>query len=270
MAIERIEEYKQANGVDILKVVLKPTKKFPEDNNFFYAPADAIDLVESYSWFLGVYGRNQVYVIAHDNDSAYYETGRRHCNSILFHTKLFEFYNSYKWQGEIDHRDLVEIDNIDANLNAVTKQQNQYNKLSRGYLINTQVKPACFTARICIEGKDCFPYSAVRNEAEACSIQNYAEQVVLKERLGTQYYMFDFLKYRRDSQDLLDSERTGRISEEEATYRHIMRYANNAWYYHRYGLQDYFKQYHIPVPQYKLDDMGFMIHPITGQKLCPF
>ena len=82
--------------------------------------------------------------------------------------------------------------------------------------------------------------------------------------------MFDFKKYRRGSEDILDLERTGKISEEEATYRHILRYADNAWFYLRYNLEDYFRQYHIPVPKYSLDTQGFMVHLITNQRLCPF
>lgn len=268
MAVQKIEEYRQKNGTDILKVILKSTAKFP--NGFFYAPADAVDLVRQYTWGLQACRKNQVYVVAHDNDSAYYEAGKRHRDTILFHTKLFEFYNNYKWQGDIDHINLVEIDNIDQNLEPVTSQQNKFNAMSRSYIINTQVKPASFRAKIGIDGNLYYPYKAVRNEADACNVQNYAEQVWLKEKLGAQYYMFNFFKYRRGHENILDLERTGQISEEEAVFKHIMGYSNNAWYYLRYGLQDYFKQYHIPIPQYRLDEYGYMVHPITGQKLCPF
>lgn len=271
MAVAKIEEYRQQNGVDILKVYCKPTAKFPERRSFFYAPAEAIDLVNKYTWCLCTQGKNRVYVIARVNGSDYYdEYGFRHYDTIIFHIKLFEFYNNYKWQGDIDHRDMVEIDNADQNLNAVTHQQNQFNHFTRGYLIDTHCKTASFTAKIMIDGKHYRPYSAVRNEADACSTQNYLEQVDLRDKLGSQYYMFDFLKYRRDSEDILDLERTGQISEEEAVFKHIMGYCNNAWYYLRYGLQDYFQQYHIPIPEYRLDEYGFMVHPITGQKLCPF
>lgn len=267
MAVSKIEEYRQQNGVDILKVILKPTAKFP--NGFFYAPADAIDLVNKHTWFLSA-NRHRVCVTAMDNDSAYYEAGKLHQNGVLFHTKLFELYNNYKWQGDIDHRDMIEYDNIDQNLEPVTSQQNSFNKMTRGYMFNNQIKPASFRACIVIDGKFCRPYRVVRSEDDACSVQNYLEQVYLREKLGNQYYMFDFLKYRRGHENILDLERTGQISEEEAVFKHIMGYCNNAWYYLRYGLQDYFQQYHIPIPEYRLDEYGFMVHPITGQKLCPF
>lgn len=263
MAVDRIEEYRQQNRVDILKVVLKPTKKFPEGSNFFYAPADAINLVEKYTWCLHTEGKNRVCVIARDN-STY------HPVSIHFHTKLFEFYNNYTWQGDIDHKDMITYDNADENLEPVTTQQNAFNRMSRGYLTDTRIKPASFTACVVVDGKLYRPYSAVRNEVNVCITQNYLEQVCLRETLGSQYYMFDFLKYRRGSEDLLDLERTGKISEEEATYRHILRYSQNAWYMLRYGLEQYFKDNHIPIPEYRLDEYGLMIHPITGNRLCPF
>lgn len=41
MAIERIEEYRQQNGVDILKVHLTPNKAAPLGKNYFYTSADA-------------------------------------------------------------------------------------------------------------------------------------------------------------------------------------------------------------------------------------
>ena len=60
------------------------------------------------------------------------------------------------------------------------------------------------------------------------------------------------------------------LSKGETTYHRILRYIDNAYFYLRYGLQDYFKDSHISVPQYRLDTEGFMVHPITGKKLCPF
>lgn len=260
MAVAKIEEYKQTNGVDILKVYMKPTTKFP-NGGYFYAPAETIDLVNKFAWGLIASGKNLVCVVAVD-------TGTYSRDFLQFHTELFRFYHGYKWQGDIDHINMIEIDNTDANLNAVTTQQNGFNRMTRGYIIiRNQI---IFQAQIGINARSVRPSKPVRSEAEVCDIQNYLEQVWLKEQLGDQYYMFDFFKYRRGSESILDLERTGQISEEEATYRHILRYADNAWYYLRYGLQDYFQQYHIPVPRYSLDDMGYLTHPITGKRLCPF
>ena len=261
MAVQRIEQYRQLNGVDILKVILKPTKRFPEGKNFFYAPAESLDLVNKYTWCLSP-ARNRVCVLSHDSSTYKVET-------IYFHCKLFEFYQGYKWSGEIDHISQCEFDNTDENLNAVTGSQNRYNQLTRGYALPNKYHSK-FYPQIKLLGRVNHPMGYLKTEDEACKCQNYAEQVWLRRKLGSQYYMFDFKRYRRNSEDILDLERTGQITEEEAIYRHILRYADNAWYYLRYELQDYFQQYNIPVPKYSLDTDGFMVHHITGQRLCPF
>lgn len=257
--VEGIKEYQQANGVLILKVFLRPTAKFPEGSNFFYSPAEAIDLVKKYSWYLNQVG-NRVYIEA--------KTGSDYCQrTILFHRELFKFYHGYNWEDGIDHINMVEFDNTDNNLNAVTGSQNNYNKFTRGYSYDKDW--GTFQPRIVINSKH-YRSSVVHREDEACILQNRLEQIDLKEKLQDQYYMFDFLKYRRGSEDILDLERTGQISEEEATYKHILRYADNVWFYLRYNLEQYFKNNNIPVPKYSLDTQGFMTHHITGKKLCPF
>lgn len=249
MAVERIVEYG-----DILKVILKPTSRFPI--NYFYCNFDVLDLLDSLNWFSARY-QNSIYIIAHS-----------YIGTCLFHKELFRFYNNCDWSGEIDHINSVGIDNTDNNLNAVTSEQNKYNKLVRGYFYRQ--RDGVFSPHIVINTKSFYPYRTnIKSEAEACILQSHLEQVWLREQLGDEWYMFDFKKYRRGSEDILDLERTGQISEEEAIYRHILRYADNAWYYLRYNLEEYFRDNHIPVPQYSLDERGFMIHPVTGQKLCP-
>ena len=258
MAVQKIEEFQQKNGIYILKVICEPTSKFP--NGFFYAPAEAFDLVQKYTWCLKQAG-NRVYVIAH--------TGSDYCRkTILFHKELFKFYQGYDWNGDIDHLSHIEFENTDETLNAISHQQIRYNMFTRGYSYSNDC--GYFQPRISLNSRNYRPFSVIHREDEACMKQHYLEQVWLKEKLQDQYYMFDFLKYRRGSEDILDLERTGIISEEEAIYRHILRYADNAWYVLRYGLEDYYKQNHIPIPQYSLDTNGFMVHPITNQRLCPF
>lgn len=261
MAVQRIEQYRQKNGVDILKVILKPTKKFPEGKNFFYAPAESLDLVNKYTWCLSSHV-SRVCVLSQDNSTYKVET-------IYFHRKLFEFYQGYIWQGDIDHISQCEFDNTDENLNAVTCSQNQYNRYTKGYLLPNKYHSK-FYPQIKLLGRVNHPMGYLKTEDEACKCQNYIEQVWLRRKLGSQYYMFDFKKYRRGSEDILDLERVGKISEEEATYRHILRYSGNAWYMLRYDLEQYYKDNHIPIPKYSLDTDGFMIHHITGQRLCPF
>ena len=84
-------------------------------------------------------------------------------------------------------------------------------------------------------------------------------------------FNYNFKLDRRNDLDILDLERTGIISQEEATYRHVRRYVDdNPWYVYRYGLEEYCKDNHIVIPNFTLDEQGFMIHPITGQRFCPY
>ena len=67
MAVECIKEYRQKNGEDVLKVILKLTKNFPK--GYFYCDASDEELVRSYTW--GLLSQKEPYVIAgfggHDN-----------------------------------------------------------------------------------------------------------------------------------------------------------------------------------------------------------
>lgn len=254
MSVQEVQQYRMKNGKDILKVILKPTKVFP--NGYFYTDACLIDLVQNRSWFLGKQG-NGVMVIANNY-------GGVDC----FHQKLCNFYLGY-YVDYLDHINHIETDNTDQNLNVVTQSQNRLNTFTRGYEVYKRSK-VTFQPRIHLNGREYYPFSQVNREDEACIAQHYAEQVILKEKMGDEFYQFDFKKYRRGSEDILDLERTGKISEEEAIYRHILRYKDNAWYYLRFGLQDYFRQYNIPIPAYSLDEQGFMVDCITGKRLCPF
>lgn len=62
MTVERIEQYRQLNGEDVLKVILKPTKAFP-DGAYFYADASDEKLVRQYSWYLD--RKKKPYVVAY-------------------------------------------------------------------------------------------------------------------------------------------------------------------------------------------------------------
>ena len=259
MAVLGKEYYTQQNGVKVIKVFTYPTKAFPEGSNYFYAPREAESLVGSYSWYLHK-NRNRVEVKTYNEGWG--------ANSLIFHKELFKFYKGYDWQEDLDHLNMIEFDNTDANLNAVTRQQNNFNRLTKGY--NYSSRDNSFRANTRLDGKIYCPFSTTHKEDEVCNQANYIEQVILREKLGNDYYMFDFKKYRRGSEDILDLERTGQITEDEATYRHILRYADNAWYYLRFGLQEYFTEHNIPVPEYDLDADGFMVDRLTGKKLCPF
>ena len=234
--IEKIEVYG-----DILKVILKPTKKFPV--GYFYCNGIDEDLVKSMSWCLSSDGShiNVLY--------------NRKPNHYIFHRELAYKYLGY-YPDFIAHRNGVDIDNVDSNLDVVTKQQYSFNRPTRGYYKDGNL----FVPKLVVDSK-IITYSGVVTELEACQLQHELE--------SSCDYMYDFLLDRRDSVEILDLERTGKISEEEAVYKHVLKHAN-AWHYFRFNLQDYFKDNHLPVPSYNLDEKGFLVDKITGKRLCPF
>ena len=244
MAVAKIEEY-PVTGV--AKVYLKPTKLFPQ--GWFYCDIEHLDLVERYNWGLVNRGKNGIYVMT--------DIGFR--QKILFHQALAEKILGYRPEY-IDHISGLEIDNTDRNMNIVTQQQNTRNKLSRGYIVNT----VGFIPNIAISNKAYYDKS-YRSEAEAVLASYYFRKQYFSD------YNYNFYLDRRNDLDIVDLQYTGKISEEEATFKHVMRYAkSNAWYVYRYNLFDYFKQYNVSIPEFRLDERGYMIHPVTGQKLCPY
>lgn len=259
MAVSEIKQYRQKDGTDILKVFTKPTKKFP-DGGYFYVDAKDIDVIQSCSWSLMTDKKN-TYVITGVNLG--------YNRQLLYlHQKLAYKYLGY-YPDYIDHRNGIGIDNVDENLNVVTQRQNIYNSFSRGYSKDSTNR--LFQVRIKTPVRLLYPYNSVHSEVDACQLAYLAETDYLKLILGSDYYMYDFFKDRRNDLDILDLERTGVVSAEEATYKHVIRYAkDNAWYYYRYNLEQYFKDNHISAPNFITDEGGFMRHPATNKLLCPF
>lgn len=259
MAVSEIKQYRQKDGTDILKVFTKPTKKFP-DGGYFYVDAKDIDIVDKYTWY---FHKADKYIRVVTSVNFKYNRP-----VLYFHRELAYKYLGY-YPDYIDHINGLEIDNIDENLNVVTAQQNIYNSPSRGY--NKDFTKCSFQVRIQTPRGLLYPYNSVHSEVDACQLTYLAETDYLKLMLGSDYYMYDFLKDRRSDLDILDLERTGVISSDEAIYKHVMKYAkDNAWYYYRYNLEQYFRDNHIPVPNFITDEDGFMRHPVTNKLLCPF
>lgn len=240
MAVESIKEYRQKNGNDVLKVILKPTQRFPD--GYFYCDASDEELVRQYTWRLQK--QNEPYVVA----ICY--------RQLRFHQEMA--FNKLRYYPDyINHINGIEFDNVNYNLDKVSQQQNCWCKPSRGYNINRKK----FYSRIVVNSNLIYT-KCVRTEVEA--IQSAYQLEVTYED-----YRYDFLKDRRKDADILDLERTGKISEDEAVYHHVLRHAaDNAWYVYRYNLFDYFKDNRISVPKYSLDGEGYMIHCVTGQRLC--
>ena len=246
MAVEGIEKYRQLNGEDVLKVILKSNKTFP-DGGYFYADASDEELVKNCAWWLK--SRKQHYIIT--SCWTYWGTKTLHFHREKAHN-ILDYYPDY-----INHINGVEFDNVNMNLDVVSQQQNNWCKVSKGYSLDKR----SFCPEIRLNSQH-IRAKCVRTEVEAA-------QSVYQLEVQYEDYRYDFLKDRRKDLDLLDMERTGKISEEEAVYRHVLRYADNAWFYYRYDLTDYFRDNHIPVPRYSLDSEGYMTHSVTGKRLCP-
>lgn len=132
---------------------------------------------------------------------------------------------------------MVEFDDVNANLDVVTNQQNQWYKPSKGHVTDRR----SFHPHLEINSRQIYA-KCVRTEVEACQ-SAYQLEVIYED------YMYDFLKDRRKDIDIPDLERTGQISEDEAVYRHVLRHAaDNAWYVYRYNLFKYFADNHISFP----------------------
>lgn len=237
---------------DVIKVILKPTKKFP--NGYFYTDNNPIarELIESYSWFLTKQSK-QTYVVA-NVDFKWLDK-----KTLNFHKEYRERLDNI-CSDYVDHINGLGIDNRDSNLNIVTNQQNRRNALSIGYTVGKN----CFQPNYYLNGKT-YTSGHYKTESEALLATYQLRRQV--------YYDYDYNFYldRRGDSDILDAELTRKITAQQAIYYHVKRYVeNNPWYTYRYNLFEYCKQHNINIPAFKLDNQGFMIHPVTGERLCPY
>lgn len=243
MAVEKIEIYEKTG---VAKVILKPTKNYP--NGYFYTDIEHIDIVNSYGWNLIKHHVNEVYVKVTTR-----EEGMLYFHQVLA-KKILGYHPSY-----IDHISLLELDNTDRNLNVVTSNQNSRNRVTKSY----HLFPCGFRPQVHVNSQIIWD-KFYKSEADAALATYYLRKSAYSD------YDYDFFKDRRGDLDIVDLQYTGKISEEEATFRHVMRYAkDNAWYVYRYNLFDYFKENGVGIPDFSLDIEGHMIHPVTGQELCP-
>lgn len=206
MSVLEVEQYRQKNGEDVLKVLVKPTKLFPE-GGYFYCDTSDEKLVKQYKWRLQ--SQREPYVTAGC-------WGYRGTQEKRFHREkafnILSYYPNY-----INHINRVEYDNVNQNLDVVNQQQNCWCKSSKGYYLDERgFRPHVGVNSRIIRAK------YIPTEVEAC-------QVAYQLELKYEDYMYDFLKDRRKDADILDLERTGQISKDEAIYRHVLRYvADNA------------------------------------------
>ena len=243
--IKGYKEFTQKNGEQILKVFLEPTYAFGLGNNYFYISPDRFKEIENEQ--LHLRWRNRLAVI----------------------TKGQSYEQVFK---ELDFRNKVGIDLSNQNLKDTANVFDRNNEFNVGYqLRNGSYVPTIFILKDNGVYRRYRPSGAFSKEDECCIEQSRLEREFIDpyEYLDTNYKFFDFKEYRLDNLNILDLERTGRLSHDEAIYRHILTIKDNAWYYLRYGLEDYFKENKIPVPEYDIDADGRMIGK-NGKKLCPF
>lgn len=251
--VERIESYTTLSGDKVLKVILKPTKEFP--NGYFYTDDNEITrkLITDYNWHL-IKHISTYYVTTHTNS---FSSGNR--NAVFFH-QLYAFHILGYNPACIDHLDGVGFNNTDSNLNVVTTKQNRRNSLVKGYTY-TQ---GHFYVSYKLNSKS-ITRGSYKTEPEVLLATYNTRREVFKD------YDYNFYLDRRTDLDILDAELTGRITRELAIYYHIKRYVEqNPWYLYRYDLFNYCRQNNITVSPFKLDNQGFMINSATCQKLCPY
>lgn len=256
MSVIRVEEYTMKNSEKVLKVILKPTEKFPEGKNFFYTDDNEItrELIENYTWCLVQQGNN-TYVIAMLGSP---NTGQKR---LYFHQEyakeVLGFYSDC-----IDHIDRLEINNRNYNLNIVTNQQNVRNQPTIGYRFDTRCK--VFQPYFIINNKTYYRGS-FKSEPEALIATFKLREEVYSD------YNYNFLEDRRDYIHLLDQECRGTISHEESSYLRAKELIeSNPWYVYRYNLFDYCQAHNIVIPDFTLDEQGFMTDINTGKRLCPY
>ena len=111
MAVESIKEYRQKNGNDVLKVILKPTQRFPD--GYFYCDASDEELFKKYNCCL--HTQRHPYVVANLGSSYNQQTKQFH------QEKAFNILDEYP--NYINHINGIEFDNVNYNLDVVSQQK---------------------------------------------------------------------------------------------------------------------------------------------------
>lgn len=184
---------------------------------------------------------------------------------------------------DLDHDNHSKVDNVSENLIPRTHQQNMQNKMRRGYINDAKRFVAYMTCDLTklpeeemrkmglidrIDQRESRIYSfEYSTEVDVCRVVGLMELTYKK--YNPEFNCFDILRYRGDDFRTLFRFRTGVTSKEESLYEHLLTYKNNAWYMLRYNLEDIFKQFSIPLPDYTVDKNGYLIDPKSGAKLCP-
>lgn len=249
----RIEHYTQLDGQKISKV-------FPDDisDRYFYINTEDEYLLDA----------NVIRITAQN----YVHIGNKGLHRAIFEPIVSQLYFEYCESFQdcinnmiVDHYNHVRFDNVRKNLRGTSVAQNNINKFRRGYTYYAKDRFFAKEYRL----KDVVTkYNAEDEISYELGCLDYNTHLGCNNTYkGDFTYTFDFLECRLGSEDILDLERTGKITHEEACLRHVMKYADNAWVVLRFHLIDYFKEHNIPLPNYTLDAKGFMIDCDTHEQL---
>ena len=231
-------------GTGVSKVRLNPTASYPIGFNHFFISTEDIPIVLN----------NRAWTITRDRVVSRKYQEDRNSNCISLSHAIYES-RGIPVKGKLVYRNRVRIDNTFDNLIDMTVQEKNKGIPSRGYyIVNNRYTPTVMVNRILRS------YPSVKQEDEAARLQC---------RLDEEFGGYQFLADRAGEEDLLELVYTGILSKEEAEVRHLVRHAN-AWHVLRYGLEEYYKKYHLPEPKYELDDLGRMVDPKTKERLCPY
>lgn len=284
MAIKNIDySIQQKDGRRIIKVYLEDTSKF-QDRFFYTSVPDAqtcidnlgctqkdvlarvMDLLnkDKYNWYL----------VIHNSYECIRGYDKSNNDKIIYFThKLYEAFHQKKVPSdmEIGVRNKVGYDVTDINLNIMSKSETNLAIFNRGYILEVGGFTPCkkidgFNTR----GNKCY------TETDACIIQ-YSHERKLVESTFYNGYVYNILDDFSGNEDILNNIREGIITEEQGKEMLLdvkrednLSIKENAWYVYRYNLFDFFTDRRITIPKFKLDDYGNMIHPVTGNRLCPF
>lgn len=295
MAIVSYKDYKQPDDSIVFKVFLADTNTYKD--RFFYvsvpSPEDCLSRVnktqqqllddiqtlfdsDKYIWHMISDGRIQGIVKSSINSS--------NNESVYLTRELFKIYFSNKLTKDnvINIVNKVNYDCRDANLNVVSKSQVLLSQESQGYTF----VDGLFRSRVIVGG---IVYSGIscESETDACILQYNHEVVTVKKSninssTNTDGYKYNILNDFSGFENILDDMITLKISENDAKLKLVdsqrkhpylsvpNTIRTNAWYIFRYNLFDFFIENKIDIPKYKLNKEGRMIHPETGELLCPF
>lgn len=289
--------YLQKDGSIVYKVFLQDTQKYQGRHFYMSVPKDAtcqtsfnktqsqlesemLELLDNdkYNWFMHeeIDGRETIQGYSKKN-------GSRDKDLVLTRAIYQTYFNKTITDDDnINCINKVGFDCRDINLNKVSKNQITLSQETRGYNFTNNG----FVTQIRLNGKVEYG-SSCESESAACILQYnhellYVRDSNINKNSDIVPYKYNILNDFRGFEVILDKLITREISEDDAILKLIQAerkhpylsvrnsIADNAWYVFRYNLFEHFLKYKLPIPKYKLNEEGRMIHPKTKELLCPF